>query len=193
MDQDASLWVYLTNFSPGPFKKRVWRGDKTKWEEAVRRLIQGNGPLLQSFSVVQTKPSERRLVLRANTKGARAQLIGAIRGARSRDIRVSAALTLQEQAHRAFVHREAQVANLIVVDRGDRCHLLPKGGPKPKTTIPIDYSGAISDIQKAIEDTKKALKEIQNDQPPPKRDPPRTNSLRQPGRSYREAASGQHH
>ena len=64
--------MYLTNFSPGPFKKRVWRGDKSTWQEPVRRLIQGNGPLLQCFSVVNTKPSERRLVLKATSKGARA-------------------------------------------------------------------------------------------------------------------------
>ena len=96
-------------------------------------------------------------------------MIGAIRDARSRDIRISAALSLQERVNRAYVHREAQVANLILVDRGDRGHLLPKEGLTPARIIPIDYSGDISEIQKRLEESKKAIQALHSAQPPPRR------------------------
>ena len=157
----------------------------------MRRLIQGEVPLLQSFTVVKTQPSERRLVLRASTKGARSQLIGAIREARGSYIRISAALSLQERVNRAYVHREAQLANLIVVDRGDRCFLLPKGGPKPARDVPIDYSGDISGIQKALAEAKRCIRDAATAGPPPPRNTPHLPGLRHSGRSYAEAASGQ--
>ena len=90
--------------------------------------------------------------------------------------------------NRAYVHREAQLANLIVVDRGDRCLLLPKAGPRPQRDIPIDYSGEISATQKALDEAKKALRELHQAHPPTRRHTPPPPGFRQQGRSYAEAA-----
>ena len=98
--------MYLTNFKEGPGRRPIWRGDKANWVTTVKNVMRDKVDLLRSFRVVSPPANERRLVLQASNKGSRAQLIGAIRAARSH-IKATPALTPDEMARKAMVYRDA--------------------------------------------------------------------------------------
>ncbi len=76
-----------------------------------------------------------------------------MRRARSH-IKVFPALTPTEKSNKALVYREAQKANLIVVDSGDRCFLRSKTAPPPPHPLHLVLSATpdklLASLEKAL-------------------------------------------
>ena len=153
----------MGNFKEGPFKKHIWKGDPTNWAREVRTHVPDTANLTVSFRVVQPPTGERRLVLQANSKSARAQLIGAIRKAHGH-IKAFPALTPWERSNKRLLIKYAQRRNLLIMDNGDRCYLRKKGTPTPQKLCPILLDASPEDVLQQLEN---AFAELSRPMTPP--------------------------
>ena len=167
-EPDKGCWVFLANGwagSKAAQRQMEWRGDKSQWKAVVRRMVPDLRPVLASISRVIAPPQERRLVVKAPSKEARAMLVAAVRRS-GVGIQAFAAITPWERANKATVYAYAQKRNLIVVDDGDRVYLRRKGAPKPRQPTHILLSAPAEEVQRALG---AAVRRIAQEGAPPQR------------------------
>ena len=114
-------------------------------------------PLLPgSFWRVSPPPGELRLVLKARTKQARADLVGAIRAAKG-NIRATPFLSPIEKTNKSQVYWFAQNHRRIVVDSGDRVYIRPKGAAPSTKPAFILLSSPAEEVMQSLEAAEKLM------------------------------------
>ena len=110
----------------------MWRGSRANWQDQVRHVLRSDGQHMIGLHLLDSPPAnERRLILVAPSKAARALFVGAMRKSQGH-IYARAVTTPQEEANKLLVRAFAAKRNLLVIDHGDRVFLRVKGAPVPQ-------------------------------------------------------------